>query len=251
MFPSRVEDIIIKVSLEEVTNIFQWAKERETIDHRSNVVLVGGWAVDVYNSWYGSRDIDLMMTAKEKKELLNYLYIERKFERQRDEAGNVRYYRKVEDEEIVIDFVPKRQVYWKTQDVVKYEFRKPDLLIAKLRNQREVVVPSKSNLLLMKIKAAWDRSNQLREGVRYNSGYIESKFLKDCGDIIALLDRKYSQNHILDLKILAHELNKRPYLLQFLSEIEPEIYVKAGYRNLTGSDSSKMVSEFISLISKT
>lgn len=50
-------------------------------------VLIGGWAVDAYNPWYGSIDIDLITNASTKRSLLHALRTERGFERQRTPSG--------------------------------------------------------------------------------------------------------------------------------------------------------------------
>lgn len=203
MFPGRVEDSIIRESLDEVASMFKWARERIGSGTGVSLILVGGWAVDACNSWYGSRDIDIMVNSKGGKKLSNYLNQERGFQKQRDKNGLTRLIKSVHGEEIIIDFVKKKQEYRGTPDVVEYRFDDSDLNTIQLRNAKTVVVPNKSRLLLMKIKAAWDRSGQLEEGVEYNRGYVESKFIKDCGDIIALLDPKFGQDKIMDLGILS------------------------------------------------
>lgn len=183
--------------------MFKWARERIGSGTGVSLILVGGWAVDACNSWYGSRDIDIMVNSKGGKKLSNYLNQERGFQKQRDKNGLTRLIKSVHGEEIIIDFVKKKQEYRGTPDVVEYRFDDSDLNTIQLRNAKTVVVPNKSRLLLMKIKAAWDRSGQLEEGVEYNRGYVESKFIKDCGDIIALLDPKFGQDKIMDLGILS------------------------------------------------
>ncbi|MEA2076000.1 MAG: hypothetical protein U9O85_09800 [Euryarchaeota archaeon] len=51
---------IIDQSLEELKHIMQWVRLRGETDEKPVTVLIGGWAVDAYNPWYGSIDIDLV-----------------------------------------------------------------------------------------------------------------------------------------------------------------------------------------------
>ncbi len=50
---------IIEESLKELVFIINWINEREKDLDNPITVLIGGWAVDAYNPWYGSVDIDL------------------------------------------------------------------------------------------------------------------------------------------------------------------------------------------------
>ena len=61
-------DEITRESLEELDFILNWARERENTRNDSPIVLIGGWAVDAYNSWYGSIDIDLIANSRMKKD---------------------------------------------------------------------------------------------------------------------------------------------------------------------------------------
>ncbi len=127
MFPGRVEDSIIRESLDEVASMFKWARERIGSGTGVSLILVGGWAVDACNSWYGSRDIDIMVNSKGGKKLSNYLNQERGFQKQRDKNGLTRLIKSVHGEEIIIDFVKKKQEYRGTPDVVEYRFDDSDL----------------------------------------------------------------------------------------------------------------------------
>lgn len=60
-----------------------WVRQRgETVDDPVTV-LVGGWAVDAYNPWYGSIDIDLVTNNRTKHSLMRILVNEREFEHSR------------------------------------------------------------------------------------------------------------------------------------------------------------------------
>ena len=63
---------IISKSLEELKFILNWVRERGETADTPVTVLVGGWAVDAYNPYYGSVDIDIV-TNNRTKESLKYI----------------------------------------------------------------------------------------------------------------------------------------------------------------------------------
>ena len=58
---------LIQASFVELEHILGWleARRRRSTSHRA--LLVGGWAVHMYNAYYGSFDIDLLMNSSTKK----------------------------------------------------------------------------------------------------------------------------------------------------------------------------------------
>lgn len=69
---------IIRYSLDELEVISQYLHEKEEREDPTTV-LIGGWAVDSYNSWYGSIDIDLITNASTRKSLMHHLRNDRGF----------------------------------------------------------------------------------------------------------------------------------------------------------------------------
>ena len=57
----------------------------------------------------------------------------------------------------------------------------------------QVLVPEISMLLLLKLKAAWDRHYDLSLETTPDKEHLSDKFTKDCGDIIALLQSEAFQ----------------------------------------------------------
>lgn len=248
MYPNNIENEIIEKSLEEVSKIFQWAYDGKVDLTNTTTILVGGWAVDVYNPWYGSVDIDLLTTSNHKKDLQNYLYKEREFKKQRDENGYNHLFKKIGDEEIIIDFVRKKQQFYKTEDKISYNFSDKDLSIEKIRNQGEAIVPTRSNLLMMKIKAAWDRYHRVQDRNVENISYLKAKYTKDCGDIVALLDTTSRPDRTLDLNLISKELTSRPYLMKFLEELNIEAYGRLEYRNMNRREMIEIIENLLSLV---
>ena len=74
MPPYDPDPQIIEKSLHELEFILEWAMQRgETVDNPVTV-LVGGWAVDAYNPWYGSIDIDLVTNNRTKHSLMKHCF---------------------------------------------------------------------------------------------------------------------------------------------------------------------------------
>ncbi len=72
---------IIAMSLEELNFILNWIREEQGGSYDNPIaVLIGGWAVDAYNPWYGSVDIDLVTNSETKNTLKTVLKEERGYE---------------------------------------------------------------------------------------------------------------------------------------------------------------------------
>lgn len=251
MFENRIANEIIRESLVSVSLIFEWKKKEIESGNNSSLILVGGWAVDAFNPWYGSRDIDLMGNTKTQKRLSNFLYKELGFKKQRNSLGITKLYREVSGEEIITEFVSKNQFYRNTSYSVNYNLSTLNSSKARIRDGTIVDVPNRSTLLLMKIKAAWDRYNMLQERdpkVVGQLGYIRAKFIKDCGDIIALLDMRYSDTMPIDLKIVSDELKRRPFLTEFLLDSARFDLRPVEYRDLSVKDMKTSVQKLIEMV---
>lgn len=70
---------IIELSLVELNEIIQYLQEKYA-DTEPKAVLIGGWAVDSYNSWFGSIDIDLVTNSRTRKGIMHHLREKRGFE---------------------------------------------------------------------------------------------------------------------------------------------------------------------------
>lgn len=102
---------IIEKSLEELRFILNWIREREEPTHNPVTVLVGGWAVDAYNPYYGSVDIDLVTNKKTKDKLKFFLRTNRKFTHYRIIYGVKTVSKPTEYGDIIIDFGSKYKQY--------------------------------------------------------------------------------------------------------------------------------------------
>ncbi len=105
MPPYDPEPQIIEKSLEELRFILNWITEQGEAYDNPTTVLIGGWAVDTYNSWYGSVDIDLVTNSRTKNTLKQVLKQERKYDSYRIPGRVNTVSKTTESREIIIDFI--------------------------------------------------------------------------------------------------------------------------------------------------
>ena len=210
--------------------------------------LIGGWAVDAYNSWYGSRDIDIMASTKVVSELKKYLYFERGYKKYRGVDGVMRYYKEVGKEEIEIDFVKSVQSFQGTNDIMTVKISQENSVNLVINSNAAVIVPDRSILLGMKVKAAWDRRNILDNGRYRDRQYLIDKITKDYGDIIALLDDRYIKNRPLNLQYLHDEIFSKDYLRGLLKSLTLQDLREFQYRSLSPKECREMIDRLLSIV---
>lgn len=83
----------------------------------------------------------------------------------------------------------------------------------------EIAVPNRSILILLKLKAAWDRSYRIEHGNPFiNEEHERSKWIKDCADLLALIDPN-SGGREIDLEILGREVSRFKFLKDVITQI--------------------------------
>ena len=177
-------------SFEELRHIFSWSIAHRT--HRpGDIILIGGWAVHSFNPWKYSLDIDLIATGRFKDPLKKHLYSTRDYRKEKDSAGNTLYLKRLDSGDIYLDFLPKRDQFHgtgKLLNLMEMEYETvPKNISYSFESEFQVLVPEISMLLLLKLKAAWDRHYDLSLETTPDKDHLSDKFTKDCGDIIALL----------------------------------------------------------------
>ena len=177
-------------SYEELRYIFEWSMANG--NYRSgDAILIGGWAVHSFNPWKYSLDIDLIATGRFKESLKRHLYSTRNYMRERDSAGNTLYLKRLDSGDIYLDFLPKKDQFHgtgKLLNLMEIEYETvPQNISYSFEPEFQVIVPEITMLLLLKLKAAWDRHYDLSLETTPDKDHLSDKFIKDCGDIIALL----------------------------------------------------------------
>jgi hypothetical protein len=184
------ETTLARNSFNELMYIFNWSIANKNY-RPGDIILIGGWAVHSYNPWKYSLDIDLIATGRFKDTLKRHLYSTRDYSRERDSTGNTLYLKRLDSGNIYLDFLPKKDQFHGTGKLlnlmeIEYETVLKNISYS-FEHEFQVLVPEISMLLLLKLKAAWDRHYDLSHETTPDKDHLSDKFTKDCGDIIALL----------------------------------------------------------------
>ncbi len=189
-----------------------------------------------------------MASTKVVSELKKYLYFERGYKKYRGVDGIMRYYKEVGKEEIEIDFVKSVQSFQGTNDIMTIKISQENSVNLVMNSNATVIVPDRSILLGMKVKAAWDRRNMLENGRYRDRQYLIDKITKDYGDIIALLDDRYIKNRPLNLQYLHDEIFSKDYLRDLLKSLTLQDLHEFQYRSLSPKECREMIARLLSIV---
>jgi len=235
---------IARDSLEELKAIFSWVNERESSLKHPITILVGGWAVHSYNDYWGSIDIDIITNSRTKKALKKYLLDHRDYHPDPETTNSV--FRETAGGKVVIDIANRGED--------RFEGKGDALYLSVVDGRTEtgdiegvkVPVPNRSVLLMMKIKAAWDREWRFKNDRSDDPDRDSSKIIKDHSDILALIDIEdgYSQ---LDLDLLGGFFRDHPFLESVLDSLSDSRAAFEKY-GLETEYAKKIVYRFRSLV---
>ncbi len=204
-----VDDPLVQASFDELSHILRWLDDREGAGGGGpGTVLIGGWAVYVYNPYFGSLDIDLVTSSRTRGTLMQHLRDERGFRRVADDQlpfrGVLLHVPSVGA--VKIDFAT-----FETLDPFEGVDRSLPYQVFRERARWEVVggvrvaLPDRGALLLSKLKAAWDRQARLESGRSTDPSWERGKVIKDLADVLALIDPARGGDEI-DLAFLGRSL---------------------------------------------
>lgn len=190
------ESTLARNSFEELRYIFSWSISSKYY-RPGDIILIGGWAVHSFIPWKYLLDIDLIASDRFKRSLQSHLYSTQGYSKERNDAGNTLFLKILDSGNIYLDFLPRKDQFHgtgKTLNLLKIDYKTISRNISySFGVGFQVIVPEISLLFLLKLKAAWDRYYDLsRETIPYEKR-LNEKFIKDCGDIIALLKNEEFQ----------------------------------------------------------
>jgi len=229
---------IIVNSLNELKIIHRWIEENSENPEEPGVVLIGGWAVDSYNSWYGSIDIDLVTTSDVRSALKYYLRTEHNYIESRRELQMPSGIEKDTGEgTIIIDFITKGtdNPFEGQSSTFYFSIINDHLNLKSIRDSCKMHVPKRTVLLFLKLKAAWDRNYRIEHNISVDPDWDKSKLIKDNADILALLDPEYGGKDI-DLDLLGDLFGHYPFLIQTLLKIKDDSESHEKYGGLEKSE---------------
>ncbi len=211
---------VIEASLVELAEIYRWVNDRES---RKNpvAVLIGGWAVYCYNPWYGSIDIDLVTNAGMRQHLMRYLLTNRGFIRRRNPPFKNSVVKVIPGNgEIIIDFIPRneRNCFEGRDETCPMNLLNGRTVQKEISPGCPVIIPERSLLLLLKVKAAWDRAYRIQEHTSDNEDWEKGKLRKDRADILSLIDPANGGTE-LDFMFLGGMMREYPFLGEILTII--------------------------------
>jgi len=240
---------IVELSGTELQTIAVLIRRRQRDSGDPVTVLIGGWAVDVYNQYFGSVDIDLVTDISTQRWLMDHLTTYNGY------SSHIRYpsdtvKRLTPHGEIILDFLS-----WGTQYPFEghpevpftFDILHGNTVLRAIRGTTEMMVPNRSLLVVLKLKAAWDRSYRLVTSRSPDSSWERGKMIKDYADILALIDPKYGGREI-DLEILGTHISRAGFLKELILRIPNLDAVRERYQRMTRQEIQKVCEDLISIL---
>lgn len=243
-------------SEDELNRILDYLGEKTDGDNPT--VLVGGWAVYAYNPYEKSTDIDLVLNAKRRWRLLSWLTSEHSYERinkQRDGwQGTWRDFEGPPEDprprRIYVDVAgySESHHFEGRDERLDFELVKNHHVEGKV-NGRRVKIPTRSLLLLFKIKACYDRTSRLEAGTSLDAIYDADKLVKDRSDVLAILDSGISGPD-WEVGFLGEQMDKAPFLVEILTAIpgDESALARYGGGQLSRDEATSRIDELLGLI---
>ncbi len=240
---------IVRFSIEELNVIAQYLHEKED-NGNPTTVLIGGWAVDSYNPWFGSIDIDLITNSRTRKSLMYHLRKYRGFEPYRLPGLPTSVKKETEAGPVIIDFASRKKPFpFEGGDDTTLYFSILDgkTETRQIRGGIEMAVPNRAALLVLKLKAIWDRHYRIVHVTSNNIEWETGKLIKDHADILALIDSNYGGNQI-EISVLGELLEKYPFLEESLISVYDSDEGIEKYGRMSQNDAKTVIDRMISLI---
>ncbi len=221
MRPPPIGDPTVHDSFSELRHILRWLDERGDPEAPPRAILVGGWAVHAYNPYLGSYDIDLVTDSRTRKSLMHFLTSDRGFQKEMDPFSGRKgvVLETARGRPIMIDFayMSREDPFEGTGDSLPMQLVVDHSAVEDMGGWR-VPLPSRTMLLVLKLKAAWDRRWRLERGRSRNPRLEEEKLAKDGADIMAIVD-SFEGAEVVEVGLLGEALERYPYLRDVLGRI--------------------------------
>jgi hypothetical protein len=218
----EINQEIIEISGQELKKIGEWNARHDDASTVPSIVLIGDWAVDAYNPYLGSVDIDLVTNSHTRHSLMHYLQQIEGYEYDDLYPFGKTVLKTTPHGIIVLDFISKNKSYpFEGHPKIPFSFEilSGNTELMRVRGGAEIAVPNRSILILLKLKAAWDRSYRIEHGNPFiNEEHERSKWIKDCADLLALIDPD-SGGREIDLEILGREVSRFKFLKDVITRI--------------------------------
>jgi len=244
MPPYNPNQGIIERSLGELRVIAEWIHARGEDPDNPEVILIGGWAVDAYNPYLGSVDIDLVTTGRIRRTLMHYLRSDHDFmpERQMNVAKSVA--KMTPAGKIILDFATREaQQPFEGKPEVLFTFE----ILSGNTSRRLIRGGVEMSLVILKMKAVWDRSYRLEHGLSHDEVWEEGKLVKDYADILALIDPVHG-GHELDIECLGEHLNRYDFLRGCIEHLPRVNAAHERYARMDRADVRRVCEDLLSIL---
>jgi hypothetical protein len=216
---------IIEASYGELQKIASWVHDRGEDPAMPKTVLIGGWAVDAYNPYLGSVDIDLVTNSATKQSLMYHLQTHEGYQYHKQFPFGKTVYRSIPAHgNVILDFETRESPYF-FEGYPKLPF-KLDILtgntvLIPIRGRAAIAVPNRATLVFLKLKAAWDRGYRIDHAISFDEEWEIGKMVKDYADVLALIDPEAGGREI-DLEVLGSQISQFPFIKGLILQI-PEM----------------------------
>jgi hypothetical protein len=240
---------IIEASAAELRKIVFWMNASGPGSEFQDIVLIGGWAVDAYNPYFGSVDIDLVTDNRSREALIGYLMAHEGY------TQKVQYPVSTVEKltahgEIILDFIPRENPYrYEGHGDIPFTFGilTGNTVFKNVRGGAGIRVPNRSVLLLLKMKAAWDRTYRILHQTSADVRWEGTKKIKDCADILALIDPRHGGREV-DLEIIGREIARAGFLREIIVQIPDLDAVRDRYTRMDRLEIRRVCDDFVSLL---
>lgn len=226
MSPYDPNPEIIAASSAELQKVAAWLSQHEKSPENPKTVLIGGWAVDAYNPYLGSVDIDLVTNSRIKQSLMYHLQSREGYQYHSRFPFGKTVFKETLPGEIILDFETREVIYpfeGHPNLPFKLDILDGNIVTKRVRGGVEMAVPNRATLLFLKMKAAWDRGYRLEHSIPLiDSEWEAGKRIKDFADILALIDQGVDRRWDIDIEILGSLLSQYGFLNGLILEI-PEL----------------------------
>jgi len=237
---------IVTESRAEILSLFGLIGKKGRVHDRPNALLIGGWAVYTYNPYYGSVDIDILTTSDMKRFLVTELKAEG-FRYHKDAFEDRHLCKQASAGPIMVDFFNSttRYAFEGRRECIRYDFLYEGWESSSVLGM-PVPVPSRTALLVTKLKAGWDRCWRLENRKTTDPEHEARKLVKDYADILSLVDQEKG-GRTLDLKTLGDMLDRFEFL-GIVFESIPNSNPAAGLYGITQQEAKNKIDELKSLL---
>ncbi|MBN2488769.1 MAG: hypothetical protein JXA98_07050 [Methanosarcinaceae archaeon] len=242
---------IIELSLAELNEVIRYLHEKHGETEDPKTVLIGGWAVDSYNPWFGSIDIDLITSSRIRKSIMYHLRELRGFEPYRLPGLSTSVQKITEAGPVIIDFATWQKPYpFEGIKDISLDFRilVENTEMRTIRGGIEIAVPNRATLIIMKLKAIWDRQYRIENVLSDDPLWESGKLVKDRADVLALIDPKHGGREI-DISVLGELLEKYPFLEKSLFSVSESNEGIEKYGRMPQNEIRQVIGTLLSLIS--